>query len=474
MTVPSRRLLILLLPLLAVGSVGWAFVTTLRPERVLAARVHGGPCADGAARSLLLALSTAQGDERKPEPRAPLHVRVTEASGASFDWQGVADAGGLVELALGRCADAAPLLEVEGARGERLARGVLEPSRERWRAAERRGGWLTGQASGELVLRVAPLEGALAVPFRSALVLEAANADGSAARGVQLRFESDGAALGNSVATTDERGRARVQLEPLEHAISLRVEARGKAGALGRWYGALPVVPGALHGVLDGRRLRVRSPIAREHAYVALVDEHARLAGMVVELTPDATGGAEGSIELTMLGAQHAAGYFSEGSDADPSPAEVNPAGTPPQLNFSEGSDADPSPAGSHPQLWAVISSEADKRSAAVVGWPLRGAGWPPRTFDALDQPLLDGLPEALAHERAARRGRRRAAALGAGLAGLLTAALFVLEVRSAERRARGLAGAAPRRSGAALGLALSCLVLGLAALIWFGTLGAP
>jgi hypothetical protein len=450
MTVPSRRLLILLLPLLAVGSVGWAFVTTLRPERVLAARVHGGPCADGAARSLLLALSTAQGDERKPEPRAPLHVRVTEASGASFDWQGVADAGGLVELALGRCADAAPLLEVEGARGERLARGVLEPSRERWRAAERRGGWLTGQASGELVLRVAPLEGALAVPFRSALVLEAANADGSAARGVQLRLESDGAALGNSVATTDERGRARVQLEPLEHAISLRVEARGKAGALGRWYGAQPVVPGALHGVLDGRRLRVRSPIAREHAYVALVDEHARLAGMVVELTPDATGGAEGSIELTMLGAQHAAGYFSEGSDADPSPA------------------------GSHPQLWAVISSEADKRSAAVVGWPLRDPGWPPRTFDALDQPLLDGLPEALTSERVARQGRRRAAALAAGLAGLLTAALFVLEVRSAERRARSLAGIASRRSGAALGLALTCLVLGLAALVWFGTLSAP
>lgn len=431
MTGPSRRLLILLLPLLAVGSVGWAFVTTLRPERVLAARVYGGPCAEGAARSLLVALSTAADDERKPAPHTRLHLHVREADGARYDWQGTTDAEGLVELALGRCAEAAPLLELEGPRGERLARGALEPSRERWRAAERRGGWLKGQASGQLRLRVAPLEGALAVPFPSTLVLEAENMDGSAARAVLLRFESDGASLGASTAISDERGRARVRLEPLEHAISLRVDARSEAGAQGHWYGALPVVPGALHGALDGRRLRVRSPIARERAYVALVDERSRIAGMIVELTPDAAGGAEGSVDLAAL-------------DASQAP------------------------------LWAVISSEADKRSAAVVGWPLHDEGWPPRTFDALDQPLLDGLPEALASERAARRGRRRAAALGAGLAGLLTAALFALEVRSAERRALSLAGAASRRSGAALGLALTCLVLGLAALVWFGTLGAP
>jgi hypothetical protein len=439
MTVPLRRLLILLSPGLAVAAVGWAFVTTLRPEPVLAARVYGGPCAEGVQRSLQIALVAAPGNEHARAGARSLRVS-THAGNASSSWRGITDHDGRVELVLDPCrAGSGPLqIAIESETGAGFARGTLAPSLERWQAALRQGGWLPGRVSGDLRLSVAPFEGALAVPFAAELVLHAESAEGEAAAGVELSFELDGATLVEPPRVTDARGDARARIQPEQHAISLRLTGRYGDGREGVWYGALPVVPGALHVEREGTRLRVRSPIVRERAYLTLVDETSRLAGALVPLSEDGTGGAEGWVEL-------------EG--------QLDPRRSP---------------------LWAVVSSEPDKRSAAVVGWPLRGESNPPRTFDAVDQLLLDGLPEAQAAERATRQGRRRNAALFAAIAGALGVVSFVSEVRGTRRRAAPVgteARALPAgvsESGAALALALVCLTVGLAALVWFGTLNAP
>jgi hypothetical protein len=126
--------------------------------------------------------------------------------------------------------------------------------------------------------------------------------------------------------------------------------------------------------------------------------------------------------------------------------------------------------------VFAVVSSEPDKRSPSSVGWPLRSDGAQPAlSFDVADQLLLDGRDGVLERESAARRSRRRIAALLLALVGSTMLVGFAQQIRQRPRPARAHAARgeelalAPQRGW--VGLALGCLLLGVAALAYFGLL---
>jgi hypothetical protein len=426
----ARRLL-LILPAVAVCVVLWVILSAGGPVRVDAVQLLGGPTRGVSRLSLLVRGFTLADSRRLALPAQPLRI-TARAGNARASWTGALDETGHVEVMLDFAEPLAvdPWVLVEAVeRGQVLAEGALSLGVQTWQAAARRsGGWLPKQRAGELDIDVAAGEGTLAVPFASELWLRV-----SADAGLSLELE--GAELVTPSVEPAIRGAARVAVRPLEHAISLRVVARD-GQRTGEWYGALPVVPGALHASLEGERLHVRSPIIRERAYVSWVTEQARLGGALVPLTPNEAGGAEGFVDI---------------------PAEVRSALL-----------AAPT--------FCVVASEHDKRSAGVVGWPMSGllSTAPPQTFDAPDHVLLDGSHQALVSELATRRERRHLGALLLAIVGVAMGGLFWYEVR-ARRQRRGAetgvaAGAPATVSGRfALSIALGCITLAVAALAYFG-----
>lgn len=451
------RRLLLALPAVAVLIVLWAVLTAGWARPVEVARLFGGPTRGSASSSWLVLVERLDAGRRSPSPERP--VRVSARAGEQdASWTGKTDRSGLAEvrLELARPLDTDPWVRIESDDGAVLAEGVVSLSGENWRSsAQRRGGWLPGQqlpgqqlpgqADRGLWLRVAPSEGTFAVPFSSELLIEVTRGPALAAAssglvsgaepvsGATLELELSGAEPSTATARSDAQGRARVALLPQEHAVVLRLGARASAPGgpelAGRWYGALPVTPGALHAELDGSRLLVRSPIPRDLAFVSLVDSERRLAGYVLELAPDAEG-ARASVDLA-----------------------------PRLLERAQTGD-----------VFAVVSSEPDKRSASSVGWPLHPGAEPASTFDAPDQLLLDGSAGALVHESEQRRQRRTTAALLLSLVGALTLVAFTRELR----RPPELGGPDALQLGSQrgwIGLAFVCLLLGLGALAYFGLL---
>jgi hypothetical protein len=219
----------------------------------------------------------------------------------------------------------------------------------------------------------------------------------------------------------------------------LRTVARD-AERTGEWYGALPIIPGAMHARLQGSRLEVRAPIPRDRAYVSLVTERERLGGAIVPLTPDDSGGASGTVDLSQ--------------------------------SLLSRLLATPS--------WAVVSSQLDKRSPGVVGWPIARAhlpSVPPLTFDVGDHVLLDGSEQALAIDERERRRRRRWGALLLVGVGVAMSGLFWYDVHPRSGAGtRGIQGASaranlpPTHRGWAIWLALACILIALAALAYFGS----
>jgi hypothetical protein len=468
----ARRLL-LSLPAAAVAIVLWVVLNAGGPRSVTAVQVLGGPTR-GSQLSLLLRALTVAPAGRTPLPDQALRVSVR--GGAELvTWTGSTDQTGHAEARLELKGPLAsdPWVRVTGSEGQVLAEGHLALDAGRWLAdARRNGGWLKGQAQGELALRVTLGAAALAVPFVGELLVEtrapalplggvphaavpltaAPAAEARPLPDAELVLTLDGAELVSPgpPQRSDRQGLARWSIRPLEHAISVRVRARADARE-GQWYGALPVVPGALHASVERARLSVRSPIVRSHAYVSLVSERERLGGVILPLFADAMGGAAGAIELA------------------------------PDLLGRLRSEP----------TWIVVSSESDKRSPGVVGWPFAAAArgspssadqLPRRTLDVADQLLLDGTVEALAREQRRRAEQRQ---LAAGLLAALAVALAVSfwhEVRGPRRIGPAAAHSGPglpgphelglmQSRGAVLALALLCIVLGVAALAFFGTL---
>jgi hypothetical protein len=461
-----RRWLLWGSPAAAVAIVAWA-VLGAGSEPIRYVQVLGGPTRSGAALSVSIRALTLDG--QRTLPAAGLAVRAIARSGASdASVVGTTDESGLLEarFELGAAPESDPWLQIESDDSRALlAEGRVALDRESWQAGARReGGWLPGQAGGELHVRVAAASGVFAVPFEGALLVQVhdpreplGDGEGESARaapgamiplaGATITVEPSGAELDAPavVQHSDALGTASIGLRPTEHAISVRVLAR-LGSRQGQWYGALPVVPGALLARRDGGRLEVRSPIRRERAYVSLVTRDERVGGMSVALAAEPDGGARGSVELPL----DLLGRF-----------ETEPA-------------------------WAVVSSEYDKRSAGSVGWPIGKAidAAPPATFDVADVVLLDGRAGALYDAQHAESARRRVAGgLLLGVA-VLTGALFWAEIKGSrarrgarsERGASGTAASgldAPNEPalasrGAMLGAAVLCIALGLAALAYF------
>lgn len=461
------RRLLLTLPAVAVGIVLWAVLTTGWPAPVTIARVVGGPTLNARVLAWQLTVQRLANERREPSPG--LGVRLLVDSGSEqATWSGTTDGAGRAEA---RVQLAAPLqrparVRVETLDGQRLAEGSVALDGKEWRSGVRRqGAVLAGKRQGELWVEVWAQEGTLAVPFASELLivvsgggfevsLPGEKTGAQRITGAELELELSGAerTAPGAPLRTDEHGQVRLGVRPLEHAVLLQVRARLPVGvegtsngperppflprvigpASGEWYGALPVTPGAIHAALDGTELLVRSPIPRDEAFLSLTDGLHRLAGYSVPLTADADGGASARVPL----------------DAE----------------LLAGAD----------ELWAVVSSEPDKRSASAVGWLIKSTmpSDPALTFDVADQLLLDGTDGVLQSERAARLARRRTAGTLLALVGMTMLGTFALEARRSARRA----AAAPRELELVsqrrwLALALGCLLLGIGALAYFGLL---
>lgn len=448
------RHLLLSLPAVAAAIVAWA---VLGPggDHVRYVQVLGGPTREGARLSVLLRALAFDGERSVPIPRLPLRW-LARAGPASPTPSGseTTDATGYVEVSLdfGTAPSSDPWLRVESAdSAATLAEGVLALDVEAWRVGARRdGGWLVGQTQGALRLRVAAESGVFAVPFPGRLMLQvlapggtdgAAGADaGLPLAGAIVRVELDGAELLQGPApASDAAGQTRVTLRPLEHAIGARVSAQA-GERVGEWYGALPVVPGALVASLDGDELWVRSPTGRERAFLSLVGARERIAGAIVPLRLQADGSSSGSVTLDAA-------------------LRTRPNTEP---------------------LWAVVSSEYDKRSPGVVGWPLRPALGPRLTFNVADRVLLDGRDGALWDISQRQLVRRRRAAAGLLAVGLVMSLAFWKEVgRSGRPPPPADSGDSAERPvlaprGWLLGMALACIVAGLGALAYFGLLARP
>jgi hypothetical protein len=418
------------LPALATGVVAWAVLGGGEPRRVEFARVLGGPTRAGATSSVLVGVWAL--DEQRTVPIAGMGLRLVARGDVLAS--GTSDASGHLEATLALTGPAPYELRVERTSdGAVLAEGPIDLGLERWLATARRdGGWLRGSTRGELGLDLAVVEGVLAVPFEGRLfarVRAAADESAPPVAGATLELELVGAELTEPMRATNEAGGAEIALRPLEHGVSARLRARSGARQ-GEWYGVLPVVPGALTARIEGTSLRVSSPIPRERAFVSLISANARLGGAVVELEASPAGIASGRF--------------------DPSP----------QLLGRLEREA----------TWAVVSSEDDKRSPAVVGWPLGAAlaSIPATTFAVADQVLLDGQAGALRARAARSRTRRDTAAALLGALAVLTGGLFWLEVRARGRRMAPLQKAG---DGWFLAAALACIALGLGALAYFGAL---
>lgn len=387
---PLVRWLLLSLPVVTIAVVALAVFVVGAPRSYRGVRLWGGPTVGQSAVSARLMAVERFYDMERSLGGLPIEVEARAAGRAIGQFRGTTDSAGFLEVQLPLAQAASADLELRvTSRGARLGAGSVALTRARWTSGvRRRGSWIMGAKSGALRIRVHPGRGVFAVPFSDPVWIEVTTREGPAA-GVQLRVRAEGTseAAGGRDLTTDSQGLARLMLTPREHVVALGVEASlGEHRA--RWYSSLPVVPGALHARREGRQLSIASPVPREAAFYSIVGENGRVAGGRVRLADDGRGGAWAKVDL--------------------------PQGL-------------PTPA------WAVVASEPDMNTIAAVGWPIDGAG-PMSTFDARDDLLLDGLPQAYAASLERPQRARVLAGIFAVLALGLAVVLFTGRVRAADR----------------------------------------
>ncbi len=415
------------LPALTVLLVAFAVFVVGAPRPYVSARVYGGPLEGQAEYHLRLSVAERSGETESPR-QLGLRLNARAADGREAAWGGVSDPQGNAEVALRFDAPTTgPMelsVELDAAQAELpagliLARGTARASLAEWDAGLTRGATWSQVSKGDLGLRVAAERGTFATPFKDWLWVEVTRL-GRPVAGAQVTLQLeggewvvDGEPAGSSrQLVTNEHGTLRALLAPETHVLSLEAQASLeqpdapplKGGLAWR----LPLVPGALDVRPDDHDpllLRVRSPIERQEAYVALIDEHGRWGGASVSLFPSPDGTSRGALRLA---------------------ASQPNAGGRPELKH----------------LWALVSSEPDFKSAGCVGWPLADTqAAPAATLKASELHLLDGFPAAFVRDQ---RRVARARWLGAGVALLsgLIAVVFLLQRahRSQARLAQHLA----------------------------------
>lgn len=429
------RIALYSLPVITVAVVAFALFVVGAPEPYAGARIYGGPTEGATRLSWRIALVRWEDGIQSPAHRARLAVEARLADGRRVSWTGHPDAEGMVGMNV--AVPGAPVhgpVDVEvSAPGDRmpLARGRVELGARDWRKHEREdGGWIKGLETGDLLVRAAPARGVFAVPFSDPLWIEVRGPHGPIAH-AKLSLRPEGLAVhAPDPLETDDDGRAQILVAPREFNVALRISATAPDSSHGEWYSTLPVVVGAMHARLDGKRLLVSSPIERDRAYFGLLTPGERLAGAPVSLSADGHGGASAEVALPPL---------------PPGP------------------------------LWAVVSSEPELSSESTVGWPLRvrlAERDPPKDRVVPDRLLLDGLVDATRRDQARRRRARLLAGLFSAFAALLVGVLLVLRVRKSQTAlAEHLARSADesehtehiqaRGTGWVLLVAVLCLALG-------------
>ncbi|MBW2525048.1 MAG: hypothetical protein JRI23_12770 [Deltaproteobacteria bacterium] len=361
-------------------------------ERAVAgARVRGVLCRP--ATRFAFRLETLRHHRGRYEP-APSHaLRLELASGGRVvgRWEGASDDAGIAE--------AAGPLDAELADGARISlwsgEAPLCDAPTRPREALQRIAWASAaeRRAAEPVQVDVVLPRQVAVPsfpepLRIDVIVGAPAGDGRETRAAPplVRAEMSGGELSplgdpeqRHLAEVGWSYRYRPTLRVQALAAELTVIATTAAGRVGRWHGPLPVAPGGLWLAPDGLargRLQVESATPRTEAYLSLLDPSGRVWGAVLPLSPSPPGGARGGVSLPEL----------------PSRPWV-----------------------------AVVSSDATESEGATVAWALE----PERhtLAPARMEVLVDGMPTAIAAERARVRAVRRPAyglILAAGLYELL------------------------------------------------------
>jgi hypothetical protein len=437
------------LPVAIVIGVGFGWFLARSEPTFLAAIVHGARTNDSiAVRAELVSVESGDGVERRSPASALCILRVLDEQGVEvLALHGAGNSFGIAEFnaPLPTAAASSASLRIELASraqpGEPavqepvLASGELPsslPARDgavaKWPARPRRGGWLEGTIAGSLTLRAGLVHGVLAVPFTGELRVVVTDGR-TPIVGVTVSAQAEGATLGPHP-PTDASGVTAIPIVPQSHVVEVSLEAASEQ-LRGTWFGLLPVVPGALHADVNGRTLRVQSPIDRSIAYVNVVSERGTLAALSVPLM--ANKAFAGAVEL---------------------PEHVS-------LTALRGA-------------FAFTSSEPDMRSMAAVGWPLE-ANRVESTFEIPFETSINGVQQAHRRRAEEQRRMRRGAAGVALLGALFEIGLFwgLASRPPIDQASRGAneppLGTASRARG--VWVATTCLVLGLIAMVSFGLL---
>lgn len=412
------RVLCLTLPSLAVAILAYAFLVVGVERPVVAARVFAGPTAPHASQVNvhIQVFEVFQGAEQTVSQHA-ITVKLMDGSPVPpLLWSGQTNDLGFTEAQFlvprSFLLKNAELIVSHRASTDLmpsvLVRGQLPERLPTWTATAVESPVVPGQASGPYLIQVGLVRGALAVPFQGAIELRVTQA-GKEAPAITLELKLVGASFiqangqpnptstATSV-TTDQRGISVIEILPQSHAIELTIAS--KANTLidsSRWFGALPIIPGAMLASVDGTHLKVHSPVVRKQAFIRFVSRTERLGALSLSLLEDKEGTTSGSTSM--------------------------PKNIVDRLSKNE-------------PVWAVLSSDPHSLSGGSVGWSLLTPQLAASTtFTPPDSKIMDGAI-AVQHVELVRRSTgRNNGLLGALGVLILFGIVFVQRLRKAPTR---------------------------------------
>ncbi len=398
------RALLVLVPVLAIAIVAVG-LRIGAGDAMRAAIVHGAHLPRGGGRLAWQVVTLFEDTGVRETITTPLHVTArTGGHETHLDTRTNADGVAELDLDMPGLTEGAPLtLDVRDANDHVLASGAV-----RWKPEEvsevRREFVRPSLREGALAIDVAVLGARLAPGQAGRLFVRVADrATGRPATGARVEdAPEDGVIVTASPHPACEAGWFELSALPQIHVAGLTLRATDELGKKGRWFGSLPIAPGALWIDAPTRvppgavNVGVTSASARDIAYVEVDDESGRL----FSISPKLAG-------------------------ASPQAHVVTPT-------------LDPG------KYWLVVSGEPDGAialSGATRAMPLVVGGAPGCDADLAGLVpggfprwvALDGF-DALRAKMARRRARGRALALGALL---LSALLETLLLVRAARRSR-------------------------------------
>src|SRR5688572_10156739 len=271
---PLPPLELVILPLLTLLSLAFSMWSGREGERVVYARVWGGPPVNGLA--LRLQVIEEEGGLQRGLAGQTFSVEAQSSSGASVrEARTVED--GWVDVVLPLAgSDERARLAVTGSTGMDLplASGPIAWSSSAWAdRATRVSGLVAADPNAQVPVGFRFEPPVFSAPFPGDVVLELSPAKKEP---LSIRVEIAGARLLSSPQLTLEPGQPeRVRLEPLEHSIALTAAIDGPAGPLRRTV-TIPVRAGSLTAHARGDHLIISSPVPRARAYYSVVTPRGR------------------------------------------------------------------------------------------------------------------------------------------------------------------------------------------------------